>query len=313
MKKLSSAILAIIMSFYGMVAFSPALALADNGNHNGSDQGSGNKSVQEIKHNFSWGAFVSSIRSNSKKFGSFINKNIHHNDNGNKHDKGNGGGVATTTANVATNPATNITSIDATLNGLNGSVAATGHSFWVSLAPFVTTSSTIPSGVYSTPDLGAEAANTAFSTSLSSLTTTGVPSNLPAITPHTKYYFAAWSLVGGTWYPGSVRNFTTSATTTPADTTSPNILFATNIGLNASTTSVIWVTNEASNGKIWFGTTSPVATTTTPMVSSGTLSYFHQLNLPGLATSTLYYYTISSTDASGNTIFYSNSFTAPTI
>jgi hypothetical protein len=115
---------------------------------------------------------------------------------------------------VITNPATGVTLDDATLNGTNGPADATGHSFWVSLDTFSTASPTIPSGVYSTPDLGAIAANTAFSASLSSITTTGVPTNLPAVTPGTKYYFVAWSLVGGTWYPGEILNFTTTNTGT---------------------------------------------------------------------------------------------------
>ncbi|MCX6793742.1 MAG: DUF1565 domain-containing protein [Candidatus Gottesmanbacteria bacterium] len=113
------------------------------------------------------------------------------------------------TTSVTTKTATGVTTNDATLNALNKS-AATGHSFWVSLAPFVTTSPTIPSGVYSSPDLGSIAANTDFSVSLASITTTGVPTNLPAITPGTTYYFAAWSSVGGTWYHGDVLNFTTA-------------------------------------------------------------------------------------------------------
>jgi hypothetical protein len=120
----------------------------------------------------------------------------------------------TSTANVTTDAATSVSMTDATLNGTNGNSAATGHSFWVSLAPFVTTSPVIPSGVYSTPDFGSVVANTPFSASLSSITTTGVPTNLPAITPNTTYYFAAWSNVGGTWYPGAVLNFTTSETGT---------------------------------------------------------------------------------------------------
>jgi|GEM_PF-1912845 len=114
--------------------------------------------------------------------------------------------------NATTNPATMITSSSATLNGTNGSSSAVGHSFWVSLSPFSTASSTIPSGVYSTPDMGAIAANTSFSASLSSLTTSGVPTNLPAILPNTTYYFVAWSNVGGTWYPGEMLNFTTAST-----------------------------------------------------------------------------------------------------
>ncbi len=111
---------------------------------------------------------------------------------------------------VTTDPATGITATDATLNGTNGGGAADGHSFWVSLAPFSTASPTIPAGVYSTPDLGAIGATTPFSASLSSITTTGVPSNLPAVTPNTTYYYAAWSEVSGTWYPGAILTFTTA-------------------------------------------------------------------------------------------------------
>ncbi len=113
---------------------------------------------------------------------------------------------------VTTNNATGITIYDATLNGTNGPVAADGGtSFWVSTSTFSTVSPTIPAGVYSTPVLSPVAANTAFSASLSSITTTGVPTNLPAITPGTTYYFAAWSEVSGTWYPGAVLSFITPA------------------------------------------------------------------------------------------------------
>ena len=49
---------------------------------------------------------------------------------------------------VTTNPATAVTDADATLNGMNGGSAATGHSFWVSTSSFSTASPTIPSGVY---------------------------------------------------------------------------------------------------------------------------------------------------------------------
>ncbi len=109
---------------------------------------------------------------------------------------------------VVTNMATNITSTDATLNGTNGASVATGHSFWASLSPFATTSTTMPTGVYSTIDLGALSANATFSALLSSVV------GLPAITADTPYYFVAWSNVDGTWYPGDVKTFTTSTTIT---------------------------------------------------------------------------------------------------
>ncbi|MDP9249069.1 MAG: hypothetical protein M3M85_00970 [bacterium] len=113
--------------------------------------------------------------------------------------------IAAEEAIVTTNPATAITSSDAMLNGMNGESAGIGHSFWASESPFSTASPVLPAGVYSTPDLGPIAPDTAFSALLSSV------SGLPAITPDTTYYFAAWVNVGGTWYPGEVLSFDTLA------------------------------------------------------------------------------------------------------
>ncbi len=131
---------------------------------------------------------------------------------------------AFSSADAVTLAATGITSADATLNGSNGSYAATGHSFWVSTAPFSTNSSAIPSGVYSTPDMSSIAANGNFSAQLSSLTTDAIVSGgnhstMPAIMPNTTYYYAAWSEVNGVWYPGQVLNFTTAQLTAPANLT----------------------------------------------------------------------------------------------
>lgn len=132
-------------------------------------------------------------------------------------------GVAMT-ALAAVNPTTNaptvITSTDATLNGTNGDSDAVGHSFWASLNTFSTASPTIPAGVYSTPDLGAISAGTPFNGLLSS---TGIP-----VTPGTTYYFAAWSNVGSTWYPGNVLNFTTAPAAFDITVTAEN--FNTNKG-----------------------------------------------------------------------------------
>ncbi len=111
-----------------------------------------------------------------------------------------------------TNAATNISSSDATLNAVNGSADATGHSFWVSTSPFSTASSNLPSGVYSTADFGAIASGTPFTALLSSV------NGMPGVTASTTYYFAGWSYVNGTWYPGAVLNFTTSASTTATST-----------------------------------------------------------------------------------------------
>jgi hypothetical protein len=160
------------------------------------------------------------------------------------------GAQAFAASEVTTVAATGISSSDATLNGTNGLTAADGHSFWVSLSTFSTASSTIPAGVYSTPDMGSIAGNTTFSASLSSITTTGVPSNLPAITPNTTYYFAAWTDLGGTWYPGDVLSFTTLPIVLPSVVTNP----ATSVGSTSATLNGTNGPVNADNTSFWWGT-----------------------------------------------------------
>ncbi|MDB5204509.1 MAG: hypothetical protein JWP09_537 [Candidatus Taylorbacteria bacterium] len=105
--------------------------------------------------------------------------------------------------NPTTNGATGITETDATLNATNGTSDAIGHSFWASLNTFDTSSPTLPSGVFSTPDLGPVSSSTPFSALLSTV------SGLGPISSSTTYYFAGWSNVSGTWYPGAVTSFAT--------------------------------------------------------------------------------------------------------
>ncbi len=187
-----------------------------------------------------------------------------------------------------TEAATGVTSTNATLNGANGSAAATGYSFWVATSTFSTASPTLPAGVYSTPNLGAIAADTAFSAPLTSVT------SLPTVTASTTYYFVAWTDVGGTWHPGAVLNFTTAQAATPAAPTvssvSPtsgttaggNTVTITGTGLTG-TTAVNFGTTRATNLTVASSTsitaTSPAGavgavdvTVTTPGGTSATSS-----------------------------------------
>ena len=123
-----------------------------------------------------------------------------------------GGSLAARAAGeVVTNDASNVSEDNATLNGTVGPADAEATSFWVSTSTIDTSDTTIGDGVYSTPVLDATASSTSFSASLSSLTTSGVPSDMPAVTPNTTYYYVAWAQVGGTWYPGGEEAFTTDA------------------------------------------------------------------------------------------------------
>jgi hypothetical protein len=127
--------------------------------------------------------------------------------------------VPPATASVTTNDASNVSAADATLNATNGGVDADGHSIWVSTSSFSTASPTIPAGVYSTPDMGAVTAGASYSATLSSVTTDGVPSNLPALVPGTTYYYAAWVHANGAWIPGDIKTVTlTSSGDTGGDT-----------------------------------------------------------------------------------------------
>ena len=143
-----------------------------------------------------------------------------------------GAPVATTAP--TTLAATAVTSSDATLNGMNGSTAADQSSFWVSTSTFSTppNGSPFPAGVYSTPLLGPVAANAAYAAQLSSV------AGLPAVTPNTTYYVAAWTEVDGTWTPGAVMQFTTASSTgtsTPTTGTIGGIVTGTATGTLAVT------------------------------------------------------------------------------
>ena len=308
MKKLTSTFLAVIMSFYGIIAMTPALALAksDHGNKN-----SQSESRFSSNDNENHGSVVSAVaRSHSEdegeNHGSVVREvardNRGHDDdddddhNGNHHEDGDDdedddNGSATTTLAIS--------SLTASSTGTTSEAIIWDTNRSSDSKVYYSTSSPVVIG----------GSNTSFVNSGTLLTHHVM--NLSGLTSGVTYYFIAVSSESSSSTATSSQSSFVAQTPVPTDTTAPNILFATNIGSSASTTSLVWVTNESSDSKIWVGTTTPVSTSTAPMVSSGVLSFFHQLNLPGLATSTLYYFTIGSMDSSGNTGYYSNSFTTP--
>lgn len=88
---------------------------------------------------------------------------------------------------------------------------------------------------------------------------------------------------------------------TTVDTVAPVISGVSTSNLLATTTNVVWTTNELSTSKVWFGTSTPLVLASSTLVSSALLVTNHALSLSGLATSTAYYYVVVSSDASGNT------------
>lgn len=118
-------------------------------------------------------------------------------------------GTSVTVVNVITNPATNVLSTSATVNGTNGPSAGTDTSFWLgttSAGPFTASASPVLPAGWTGVDSGGQFANASFNHAYTSLT------------PNTTYHFVAWSLVDGVWYPGAVLNFTTPTVPIPTPT-----------------------------------------------------------------------------------------------
>ncbi len=122
------------------------------------------------------------------------------------------------------------------------------------------------------------------------------------------YYFVEYRDENNNVLRTKIRKFETKSAD-EIDVSGPKILFVTALKKSGVSSNIIWLTDEASNAKVWVSEKSPVDTTASPTASSVSVSIFHSLSLSNLATSTKYFYVVSSTDASGNiTLSSENSF-----
>lgn len=100
------------------------------------------------------------------------------------------------------------------------------------------------------------------------------------------------------WLPfGIGKKFGNSTTTLDII---PPVIRQVAVTSSTSTISVSWRTNEPSTSRLWYGTTTPIASTTANLVENNTLKLNHLLTISGLATGTPYYLVIESLDGSGN-------------
>ncbi|MCP6719300.1 MAG: hypothetical protein KJI71_03655 [Patescibacteria group bacterium] len=122
--------------------------------------------------------------------------------------------------------------------------------------------------------------------------------SLPNLSPGTTYYF----IVNSTDNDGnSTSSAEHSFTTLTEDTTPPVISAVTATSTTATSTTIAWSTDEVSDSKVWYSTTTPlVISTTTPAVSSSSLVTNHTLSLSNLSASTTYYFIAGSNDTVGN-------------
>jgi len=85
------------------------------------------------------------------------------------------------------------------------------------------------------------------------------------------------------------------------DVTPPVISEVTVTDITTTSARITWVTNEETDSKVWYGTTTPlVVTDSTPKVSSTDLVLNHDLTLSNLTPDTIYYFIVNSTDKAGN-------------
>lgn len=116
-----------------------------------------------------------------------------------------------------------------------------------------------------------------------------------------KLGFTPQPLPGQVLPPGIAKKFATSTATSTPDTTAPAISAVSVAGITATGATVLWTTNEVSNSRVWYATSSPVvATSSTPNTGSAGLVISHTVGLTGLTASTTYRFVVSSADASGN-------------
>lgn len=121
---------------------------------------------------------------------------------------------------------------------------------------------------------------------------------LSGLTADTKYYYViVVKDSDGNIVESKVRSFTTKT----LDSIAPKTIFNTVFDIKGTSAQLFWVTDELSDSNVWVSTTTPVSVTGTSTVHVGDLVRFHNVSVGGLATSTLYYYAVTSTDKSGNT------------
>lgn len=111
-----------------------------------------------------------------------------------------------------------------------------------------------------------------------------------------KLGFAPQPLPGQKLPPGIAKKL--EGTT---DNLAPIISEISAIDTTTTSATIIWVTNELSNSKVWYNTSTPlVISNSTPMKSSSNLVLNHRIALFSLVPDSTYYYLVSSTDAVGN-------------
>jgi hypothetical protein len=129
-------------------------------------------------------------------------------------------------------------------------------------------------------------------TTLNSSSVTSHSQSISGLSASTLYHYKVLSR-------DDAGNLATSSgyTFTTTDNTAPVISSVQAAAITESSVTISWTTNEASDTKIWYGTTTSYGSSTT-LNSSDVTS--HSQSISGLSASTLYHYKVLSRDSAGN-------------
>lgn len=125
----------------------------------------------------------------------------------------------------------------------------------------------------------------------------------------TSHVVSLSSLATGTTYhilavssdaAGNMVSGTTSFTTL-LDTTAPLLSSIVSSAVASTTANVSWATNESATGKVYYGTTSPLALPGSATVLAAAFATSQNVNLASLTASTTYYFVVEASDAANNT------------
>ncbi len=115
----------------------------------------------------------------------------------------------------------------------------------------------------------------------------------------TYYYFVVSTDASGNTATSSEHSFTTPPEV--SDTTAP-FIFGVSATPLVNSASISWMTNESSNSRVWFATSTDILNASNKQMTSDlSLTTNHTVGLSGLTSATTYYFLVVSADAAGNT------------
>ena len=123
--------------------------------------------------------------------------------------------------------------------------------------------------------------------------------SLENLQPGTRYQAS----VGGKDEAGNLGTRSAVIETLPepeTDTTQPQIVFSAVVDVEATSARVVWVTNEPSDSRLWYGSESSLDTSADPSHMETEIGFVHEVRLEGLVADTTYFYVVGSADASAN-------------